>query len=141
MNTKVIGVVALALTLSGCGLKDGIEENGNGHVKNAAFTTGAEGKKDADTRLPSWVPDEAKSVTEAIRTTGSERILRFTTADVPATCTPAAAAKTAATLTASWWPGGTEGRTDRVCGDGWHVLKASDAVYAFKPETLDQTRA
>ncbi|WP_284750413.1 hypothetical protein [Amycolatopsis sp. RTGN1] len=143
MNTKTFGVAIgfLALTLAGCGLQEGMNEKSNGHIKTTEFPTGAEGKMDRDAQLPSWVPDEAKSVTEAIRTTGTERILRFTNADLPTTCRPGVVVKTAATLTADWWPHGTEGKADQVCDQEWHVVKANDAVYAFKPETIDQSDA
>jgi hypothetical protein len=142
MNTTT-KITALALaavaTLTGCGLKEGIDENANGHVKTVGYASGAEGKNDQEARLPGWVPDQAKSVTEVIRTTGSERILRFTTATLPATCVLGAPTKAAATLTADWWPRGAETKTDRVCED-WHVFAADGAVFAFKPETVEQKR-
>jgi hypothetical protein len=138
-STKMIGVgAALVVTLTGCGLKEGIDENANGHVKAVGYASGAEGKTDQDARLPGWVPDQAKAVTEVIRTTGSERILRFTTASPPPTCVLGAPAKTAATLTADWWPRGAEGKTDRICDQDWHVFAADGAVFAFKPETVEQ---
>ncbi|MFK0249666.1 hypothetical protein ACIQUM_33620 [Amycolatopsis azurea] len=144
MNTKITAAVLAAATatvaLSGCGLKEGLTEKANGHVKTVGYTTGAEGKRDEKARLPEWVPDRARSVTEVIRTTGSERILRFTGGTLPAECVPGAAATQAATLAAQWWPQGQESRTDKVCGE-WHVLVQGDDVFAFKPETLVSTRS
>ncbi|GAB3712955.1 hypothetical protein GCM10027598_19920 [Amycolatopsis oliviviridis] len=144
MNTKITAAVLAAATatvaLSGCGLKEGLTEKANGHVKTVGYTTGAEGKRDKDARLPDWVPDRARSVTEVIRTTGSERILRFTGGTLPAECAPGAAATQAATLAAQWWPEGQESRTDKVCGE-WHVLVQGDDVFAFKPETMVSTRS
>ncbi|UOZ09921.1 hypothetical protein [Amycolatopsis sp. WQ 127309] len=137
-STKMIGVgAALVVTLTGCGLKEGIDENANGHVKTVGYDSGADGKKNQDARLPGWVPDQAKGVTEVIRTTGSERLLKFTTAALPPTCVLGAPTKTAATLTADWWPHGAETRTDRICED-WHVFAADGAVFAYKPETIEQ---
>ncbi|HET6288218.1 MAG TPA: hypothetical protein VFG15_15900 [Amycolatopsis sp.] len=144
MNTTITAAVLAAATaavaLTGCGLKEGLTEKANGHVKTVAYATGAEGKRDTDARLPEWVPDGAAAVTEVIRTTGSERLLRFTGGALPAVCVPGPAATQAATLAAHWWPQGQEGRTDTVCGE-WHVLVQGIDVFAFKPETLGSTRS
>ncbi len=131
-----VTVAGAAVALTGCGLKEALAEKANGHVRTVGYTTGAEGKRDQEIRLPDWVPDQARSVTEVVRTTGSERILRFTGVNLPATCVPGAAATQSATLVADWWPQGQESRTDEVCGE-WHVLVRDGAVYAFKPETLN----
>jgi hypothetical protein len=133
--------VSAAVALAGCGLSEAVTEHGNGHVKTVDYASGDEGKDNQDARLPDWVPDQAKSVTEVIRTTGSERILRFTSAGLPDACVSGAASKTAATLTADWWPSGQEGKTDQVCDDDWHVYVDGDTVYAFVPETIDQAGA
>lgn len=144
MNTKITTAVLTAATaavvLSGCGLREGLTEKANGHVKTVGYATGAEGKRDEDARLPEWVPDGATSITEVIRTTGSERILRFTGGTLPSLCVPGAAATQPATLAAQWWPVGLESRTDQVCGE-WHVLVQGADVYAFKPETLVSKRS
>jgi hypothetical protein len=134
----VIGVTA-AITLSGS-LAEGLKEKSNGHMKTVAYTTGTAGKSDQDARLPSWVPDQARSVSEAIRTTGTERILRFTLDDPKAltACRSAAASHTPATLTASWWPSGQESKTDTLCDTDWYALTQGTTVYAYRPETLPQ---
>lgn len=138
----VIGIAAVAL--AGCGstrsLGHSIQQKANGHVETVDYATGAVGKSNQNSRLPSWVPDQASSVSEAIRTTGSERILRFTLSD-PKTltaCRPAGASHTKATLTASWWPSGQESRTNQLCGTDWYILVQATTVYAFRPETLPQ---
>jgi hypothetical protein len=138
--TLVIGMTA-TIALTGCGVSEGVHEKTNGHVKNVDYSTGTAGKADKHARLPGWVPDQARSVSEAIRTTGSERILRFTV-DHPkalAACRPAGASRKAATLTASWWPSGQESKTDRVCDTDWYVLIQGTTVYAYQPETLPQS--
>lgn len=129
--------VAAAVALTGCGLTG----SGNGHVKAVSYATGTVGKTNQDAHLPGWVPDQAKSVTEVIRTSGSERILRYTSASagLPAVCVPGKASKSAATLTADWWPHSQESRADRVCSGDWHVVVEGNAVYAFKPETVQQS--
>jgi hypothetical protein len=135
----VIGVAAVAL--AGCGSTGTlIQQKRNGHVETVDYATGAIGKSNQNARLPSWVPDQASSVSEAIRTTGSERILRFTLSgpETLTACRPASASGTKATLTASWWPSGEESKTDQVCGTDWHVLVQATTVYAYHPETLPQ---
>ncbi|GAA4855572.1 hypothetical protein [Saccharopolyspora rosea] len=138
-GAALVGLTAV-VALSGCELGESVAEKANGHIKTVRYATGAEGKNNADARLPGWVPDQATSVTEAVRTTGTERILRFTApgAQLPPGCAPGPAATAAATLTAGWWPHGQESRTDRVCDQDWHVLVEGDAVYAFRPETIEQ---
>lgn len=132
-----VGVVAVAgaavFVLTGIG-------RGDDHALVVDYATGLEGKNDPDAKLPSWVPDQATSVKEVIRTTGSERIMRFTSSvDLPDTCVPGEAVTKAATLTADWWPHGQEAKTDQVCDETWHVIVKGDTVYAYKPETTDQS--
>lgn len=132
-------LAAAAVVLTGCGLAQSVHEHYDGHVKSVGYGTGIEGKHNSDARLPSWVPDQARDAQEVIRTTGAERILRFT-ADDPgwlSACRPAPASTVPATLTASWWPAGQETRTDRTC-DGWHIRTEGPAVYAYRPESRPQ---
>lgn len=135
-----VAVVALAGCSSGGSVGQSIQQKLNGHVETVDYATGAIGKSNQNARLPSWVPDQASAVTEAIRTTGSERILRFTLNDPQALtgCHPATASPTKATLTASWWPTGQETKTDQLCATDWYVLVQATTVYAYRPETLPQ---
>lgn len=135
----VFGATA-GIALSGCGLSEGVKEKSNGHVKTVTYATATAGKSDQDARLPTWIPDGARSVSEAIRTTGSERILRFTLDDSKTlkACHRAAASRTPATLTASWWPKGQESKTDTVCASDWYVLEQGATVYAYRPEIHSQ---
>lgn len=82
--------IATAVMVASCGLGASVEEKSNGHVKAVSYDTGKQGKANSDARLPSWVPDDAKAVTELIRTTGSERILRYQpgSSGLPALCKP-----------------------------------------------------
>jgi hypothetical protein len=152
INSKTRSVAALfigmaAISLTGCGvtksLNENLNEKSNGHVKTVDYATGTAGKSDQEARLPSWVPDQARSVSEAIRTTGSERILRFTLDDpkVFTACGPAVASRTPTTLSASWWPSGQESKTDKLCDPDWYVLVQGTTVYAYRPETLPQRPA
>ncbi|WP_326566770.1 hypothetical protein VSH64_33620 [Amycolatopsis rhabdoformis] len=128
------GIAAALATVSACA-PDGPE-----HIKNALYDTGAQGKSDADARLPAWIPDDATAITEAIRTTGSERILRYTPgrSELPANCAKGSASATPATLSADWWPAGQERRTDVVCDSAWYVVADQGAIYAYRPETIRQ---
>ncbi|GAB3370220.1 hypothetical protein [Amycolatopsis echigonensis] len=130
------GIAALAAVAS-CGLGASVEEKSNGHVKAVSYDTGKQGKANPDARLPSWVPDDAKSVTELIRTTGSERILRYQPglSGLPELCKPGKAEAKAPTLTADWWPAGEHKRMDKDCG-GWHVAVEADGVFAYQAETV-----
>lgn len=138
MNDKVraaawvAGAVVVLAGVAACG------PGAADHVKAVSYGTGAEGKADADVRLPSWVPGDATGVTEVIRTTGAERLLRYTPgrAGLPPACGPGPASTTPATLSADWWPRGQERRTDRVCDRTWHVVVDEGAIYAYRPETL-----
>ncbi|MGW4485941.1 hypothetical protein ACWEOE_19120 [Amycolatopsis sp. NPDC004368] len=110
------------------------------HLKNVSYATGSLGKSDPGARLPSWIPDDATAITEAIRTTGSERLLRYTPgqAQLPPNCVKGAASAVPATLSADWWPAGQERRTDLVCDTTWHVVTDEGAIYAYQPETIRQ---
>ncbi|WP_020664231.1 hypothetical protein [Amycolatopsis benzoatilytica] len=129
--------IAAAATVSACGVDDSLKETSNGHVKEVSYDTGKAGKDDAAARLPSWVPDDAHSVKEVIRTTGSERLLRYQAggADLPGACQPGPAETKPPTLTASWWPNAEHQRMNKVC-DGWHVAVETDGVFAYRAETV-----
>ncbi|WP_033292903.1 hypothetical protein [Amycolatopsis jejuensis] len=139
-NKVIVAVLAVG-SVSACGLGQGLKESSNGHVKAVAYDTGRKGKADTDARLPPWVPDDAQAVKELIRTTGSERILRYQpgATGLPETCKSGVAEAKPPTLSAEWWPSGEHRRTDKVC-DGWHVAVESDAVYAYRAESLTSTQ-
>jgi len=70
----VIGVAAVAL--AGCGstgsLSQSIQQKLNGHVETVDYATGAIGKSNQNARLPSWVPDQASSLTASWWPSGQE---------------------------------------------------------------------
>ncbi len=75
--------VLASLALTGCSAL-GIESK---YDKSASheFATGTEGKEKKV--LPAWVPDEATNITEVVRPTGNERILRMDhTGALPPSC-------------------------------------------------------
>ncbi|MBB4687765.1 hypothetical protein [Amycolatopsis jiangsuensis] len=144
MSRVAAGVLTMAAVaaVSACGVEDAVVEHGNGHVKAVSHQSGIDGKNDAEAKLPDWVPDGAQQVEELIRTTGAERLLKYSPAGttLPAVCKPGTAEPKPPTLTADWWPAGEHLRTDQLC-DGWHVAVERDAVYAYRVETVSGTGA
>lgn len=146
----------VTLLLAGCTaeIQHGVEDLSNGHVREVSYATGTEGLDSDDLTIPSWIPEEATEITEKIRTTGSERIMRLhlDAADLADVCTPwpsdtppKRAARTvdgqpdieyrsSATLEAEWWKPSAEQHATFVCDDEWWVTIDHDWVYAFSPE-------
>ena len=129
--------IAVLAAVSACGVGDSLQETSNGHVKEVSYDTGKIGKANDSARLPSWVPDDAQSVKEVIRTTGSERLLRYQAgaSDLPGSCQPGPAEAKAPTLAADWWPNAEHQRMTKIC-DGWHVAVETDGVYAYRAEVV-----
>ena len=149
---KTLTIIALAaataVSLSACGTL------GNTYDKRETktFSNGASGK--ADGALPSWVPDGATDIKMMFRTTGAERIMVLKNGSpLPTTCTAVPAGQKPvsgedsdnaypakdfsngpATLSADWWPSGTEQKASSVCGRWW-VTTDGDKTYAYAPET------
>ncbi|MGO4453453.1 hypothetical protein [Arthrobacter sp. RAF14] len=147
---KVLGLAgAVLLPLSACGftpLADNYDKR-----ESHDWPSGAEATKDGV--APAWIPAGATDVREVIRTTGAERILKYSgeVSGLPAQCkalpsgaapSPQADAENTqkaddfileATLTAGWWPAGQERKTSHYCGKWW-VSGENGTVYAFAPE-------
>lgn len=135
-----IGVTAL-FTLAGCGLAEGLTASSTGHVKTVGYDTGAAGKNNDDTRLPAWMPDEARSISEAIRTTGTERVLRMRLDD-PAlldSCHASPSPAKPPTLPVPWWPTDEHTKATLLCDSDWYVSLEGTTVYAYRPETVPQS--
>ncbi|KAA9155923.1 hypothetical protein FPZ12_028810 [Amycolatopsis acidicola] len=134
-----IGVAAL-FTLAGCGVVDAIGDNTNGHVKTVDYDTGAAGKTDDDVRLPGWVPDQARAISEAVRTTGTERILKMRLDDTEllSSCQASSPPAKAPTLSTPWWPTTTHTKATLLCDADWYITKDGNTVYAYRPETVAQ---
>jgi len=139
MSGKAVLAVMIAVLagVSACGVDASLRESSNGHVKEVGYDTGKAGKADEDVRLPSWVPDDAQSVKEVVRTTGSERILRYQpgASGLPGSCQPGQAEPKAPSLSADWWPAAEHKRMDKVC-EGWHVAVETDGVFAYRAEVV-----
>jgi len=146
----VLGLAGAALLpLSACGitpLADNYDKR-----ESHDWPRGAEATKDGV--APAWIPAGATDVREVIRTTGAERILKYSgeVSGLPAQCKalPSGAAPSPqpekedrrkaddfiseATLSADWWPAGQERKASHYCGKWW-VSGANGTVYAFAPE-------
>ncbi|MEZ2371004.1 hypothetical protein [Arthrobacter sp. RCC_34] len=146
----VLGLAGAALLpLSACGitpLADNYDKR-----ESHDWPHGAEATKDGV--APAWIPAGATDVREVIRTTGAERILKYSgdVSGLPAQCKalPSGARPgpqveagdsrkaddfiSEATLSADWWPAGQERTASHYCGQWW-VSAANGTVYAFAPE-------
>ncbi|RLU90573.1 hypothetical protein CTZ27_21690 [Streptomyces griseocarneus] len=89
------------------------------HDETSRYTTGAEAKADRKS-MPRWLPDDARDVHYAMKTTGGDRILKATLPDgtLPASCTPLPAGTTAKqpAIAASWFPGKDSAKATARCG-------------------------
>lgn len=83
-KTLVLGAAAIAATLlSWC---DAMTASGT-YDRDISYEFSSPRDKDAQTTLPSWVPENAKDIQMAQRTTGNERLLTFQSeAELPPSC-------------------------------------------------------
>lgn len=144
--TILTSTLATALLLSAC--NGGVNGNENDKQETKSFATA----KDGAGVLPSWIPDQATDIHEVLRTTGSERIIVMKNAPLPDSCKaipkgqkpgPADDAESnikaadyatgSATLTADWWPDGTEQKAGSLCGKWWVTVEGG-STYAYSPE-------
>ncbi len=156
--TAIIGSALLAATLSGCEgvqeISDAVSENNAGHTKTVTYPTGASARAEDPALTPEWLPKDASDISQKLRTTGDERIMRFKadlekitpncSAIEPGTKPERAPATTAngtqltylnaPTMKASWWVSGAELKSTLVCDDSWWLTQDGDWVYAFSPE-------
>lgn len=150
---KTLAIIALAavtaISLSACSAAAQFDKR-----ETKTFSSGATGK--AEQALPSWVPDGATDIKLMFRTTGAERILTMKNGTLlPTTCTAVPAGQKPvsgddpdnrypakelsngpATLSADWWPNGTEQKAASVCGRWW-VTVDGDKTYAYAPEATN----
>ncbi|MEU3354277.1 hypothetical protein [Streptomyces sp. NPDC037389] len=78
------------------------------HDQTSQYATGAEAKADRAS-VPRWLPDGAREIRYAMKTTGGDRLLKATlpTGKLPAECTalPSGTRAKEPNLSASWFPG------------------------------------
>ncbi|MCB5168938.1 hypothetical protein LG634_29495 [Streptomyces bambusae] len=110
---------------------------GKRHEETSSYATGAEAKQ-ARASVPRWLPDDARSVEYAMKTTGGDRLLKATLADgrLPAGCSPAPAgaaipAGGAPALGAAWFPAGAEDRATARCGL-YYAYVDGDTLYGWQ---------
>ncbi|GGZ56791.1 hypothetical protein GCM10010371_15420 [Streptomyces subrutilus] len=103
------------------------------HQQTSAFDTGAAAKA-SRASVPRWLPDDARSVRYAMRTTGGERLLKATLPDgappAPCTAAPGTAAKAPAIGT-DWFPADARDRAAVRCG-AYYAYTDGDTLYAWQ---------
>ncbi|MGG8409497.1 hypothetical protein ACM614_24320 [Streptomyces sp. 12297] len=153
MRTKKIalttaGVLVAAGFAAAVAVPAAVDWYENRHEQTSSYATGAEAKKDRAS-VPGWLPDDAKSVEYAMRTTGGDRLLKATLADgrLPAQCTPAAAGgQPAGTadpgLTADWFPADAKDRATARCGI-YYAYVDGDTLYGWQrnAEWIEQNKS
>ncbi|NEB77574.1 hypothetical protein G3I40_20480 [Streptomyces sp. SID14478] len=103
------------------------------HEQTSTYASGKEAKEQRES-VPRWLPDDATSVTYAMRTTGGERILKATLGEsrLPAQCQPLGG-RTAPPpeISASWFPADADDTAKGRCGS-YYVSLDSNTLYAWQ---------
>ncbi|MFI6686774.1 hypothetical protein [Streptomyces sp. NPDC050485] len=106
----------------------------NRHDEASSYRSGKEAKGDR-VSVPRWLPDEARHIEYAMKTTGGDRLLKATlpSADFPATCTPhkPATAPQPPAIKSAWFPKNAEGRTAARC-DLYYAYMDGNTLYAWQ---------
>ncbi|MFJ6934986.1 hypothetical protein [Streptomyces sp. NPDC101132] len=119
----------------------------NRHEESAAYASGAEAKRERGT-VPGWLPDGAREVRYAMRTTGGDRLIRATLPGgaLPEGCraVPDATTGAAPSLKAGWFPEDARGRATVRCG-AYYAYLDGDTLYGWQHHadwvTENRTRA
>ncbi|WP_369373497.1 hypothetical protein [Streptomyces sp. cg36] len=105
----------------------------NRHDLASSYATGSKAKADRES-VPRWLPDDARAVEYAMKTTGGDRLLKATLpkGGLPAACTPfkESAAPRPPALKAGWFPKSAANPTAR-CGL-YYVYAEGDTLYAWQ---------
>ncbi|MCT9090115.1 hypothetical protein N4G70_14740 [Streptomyces sp. ASQP_92] len=106
----------------------------NRHDQAASYSSGKEAKADRAS-VPRWLPDGAKRVEYAMKTTGGDRLLKaaLPSSALPADCKPhqAAATPNPPAIKASWFPRNAERRTSARCGLHYAYMEGN-TLYAWQ---------
>ncbi|MFG2717729.1 hypothetical protein ACGFW5_05395 [Streptomyces sp. NPDC048416] len=106
----------------------------NRHEEAASYSSGKEAKADRAS-VPRWLPDDAKRVEYAMRTTGGDRILKavLPAASPPASCEPREpdAGPRPPAITASWFPSDAGQRAAVRCGP-YYAYMEGHTLYAWQ---------
>ncbi|MFJ8310450.1 MULTISPECIES: hypothetical protein [unclassified Streptomyces] len=136
-RTIVIAVASVAVALGFAAVvavpaaKDWYQ---NRHDEASSYRSGKEAKGDR-VSVPRWLPDEARRIEYAMRTTGGDRLLKATlpSADLPATCKPhkPATPPQPPAITSTWFPKNAEARTTARC-DLYYAYMDGNTLYAWQ---------
>ncbi|MFI0977084.1 hypothetical protein ACH4SP_08655 [Streptomyces sp. NPDC021093] len=104
------------------------------HDESATYATGAEAKESRPS-VPRWLPDTAKDISYAMKTTGGDRLLKATlptAATLPPTCKKLpTAASTEPALQADWFPKNSSGEAAYRC-DLYYAYTSGNTLYAWQ---------
>ncbi|RCH68948.1 hypothetical protein DT019_09925 [Streptomyces sp. SDr-06] len=105
----------------------------NRHDEAASYSSGKEAKGDRAS-VPRWLPDEAKRIEYAMKTTGGDRLLKATipTGSLPPTCKPdQPASPKPPAMKATWFPKHAEQRAAARC-DLYYAYMEGNTLYAWQ---------
>ncbi|AYG79401.1 hypothetical protein DWB77_01515 [Streptomyces hundungensis] len=136
-RTVVITVVSVAVALGFAGVvavpaaKDWYQ---NRHDEAASYSSGKEAKADRAS-VPRWLPDGAKRVEYAMKTTGGDRLLKATlpTPTLPTDCKPhrPGATPRPPAIKATWFPRNAERHISARC-DLYYAYLEGNTLYAWQ---------
>ncbi|MCX5386647.1 hypothetical protein [Streptomyces sp. NBC_00083] len=136
-RTLVLAAVAIAVALGFAAVvavPAATDWYKNRHDESASYTSGKEAKADRSS-VPRWLPDEAKHIEYAMRTTGGDRLLKATlpAASPPATCasTTPSPSPHAPGIRSSWFPREAGQRPTVRCGL-YYAYMDGHTLYAWQ---------
>ncbi|MEU8963737.1 hypothetical protein AB0C89_18820 [Streptomyces sp. NPDC048491] len=106
----------------------------NRHDEAASYRSGQEAKGDRAS-VPRWLPDGAKRIEYAMKTTGGDRLIKATLPSpaLPATCTPHKpdTAPSPPAIRSTWFPKNAEQRVAARCGL-YYAYMEGNTLYAWQ---------
>ncbi|MFG3281896.1 hypothetical protein [Streptomyces sp. NPDC048111] len=123
--------LAFAAVVAGPAAKDWYD---NRHDEAASYSSGKEAKRDRAS-VPRWLPDEAKRIEYAMKTTGGDRLLKATlpSSSLPEGCAPhkPEAAPPPPAIGSAWFPRHAEQRAAARCGL-YYAYMEGNTLYAWQ---------
>ncbi|WP_229348677.1 hypothetical protein [Streptomyces sp. UNOB3_S3] len=129
-----VAIVALASVGAAAAIPAAKDWYEGRHDQSSQYTTGAEAKA-GRASVPRWLPDDAREIRYAMKTTGGDRLLKATlpTGKLPAECTalPSSTRAKEPNLSASWFPGKETGLAQARCGL-YYAYTDGNTLYAWQ---------
>ncbi|MGW6413012.1 hypothetical protein ACWF95_38665 [Streptomyces vinaceus] len=128
----VVAAVGLAVVVAAPAASDWYK---NRHQESSSYDSGAKAKAERKS-VPRWLPDDAKSIRYAMKTTGGERLLKATLADgeLPAACKVQPQSQLGTKepgIKADWFPKDTRNKATARC-DLYYAYIDGDTLYAWQ---------